>query len=224
MSNSPAFSEIVEGGLKGPASVLLIGDSGSGRSFITRRFALEALKKDETCVYFCTSRLLSIVRQEVDWVTDYEDKGNNIMIDAYPKRINEPSSEYYIQIPDDFDEYEELLDDLMEEVWPDRVILDRIDTLPRWIGEDNSFRFLKRIKGFTEACGGLGLYIVTKGVLSQQMELLIREETDLTLHTYREEDEKLVRITNFRRKLNPFDEWIIGTENEEISLIRKKEK
>lgn len=221
MGDSPAFPEIFEAGLKGPASVLMIGKSGTGRSFLTRKFALEALKQDENCLYFCTSRLLDTVRQEVGWVSNYENKGSNILIDAYPKRIKEPSSDYYIQIPDDFEEYEELLDDIMEEMRPDRTILDRFDTLPRWIGEENAFQFLKRIKGFTESCGGIGLYIVTQGVLSPQMELLVRDETDVTLQTSREDDERLVEITDFSRKLNPFGRWVIGTGEEEINLSKK---
>lgn len=218
MTNTVAFPKIFEGGLRGPASILLIGKSGTGRSFLTRKFALEALKGDENCIYFCTSRLLDTVRQEIEWVSHYEEEGNNILIDAYPKRIKEPSSEYYIQIPDDFEQYEKLLEEIMEDFRPDRFIFDRIDTLPRWIGKENTLRLFKRIKGFTESWGGIGLYIVTEGVLSPQMELLIRDETDVTLHSSREGDERMVEITNFPRQLNPFGRCKIETEEEKITL------
>ncbi len=223
MSNVPAFPEIIEGGIKGPATILLIGEGGTGRSFITRKFALEALEEDENCIYFCTSHSLKSVRQRVDWVETYEKKEKNILVDAYPGRVGEPTSEYYINNPENPSKYEELLDTLMEEEYPSRIILDRFDTLPQWIGKENAIRLLKRLLGYIESCGGIGLYIVTEGVLSSRMEMLAREKADLTLHTDRLEGEKYAEIFNFPLQLSPHQKWKIDMEGREISLSELQE-
>lgn len=218
MDYAPAFPEIFEGGIKGPATILLIGKPGTGRSFLTQKFSLEALEEGENCVYICTSHSLDSVRQRVDWVRTYEKEKKNILVDAYPGRVGEPTSEYYINNPEDPSKYEKLVDTLMEEEHPARLILDRFDTLPRWIGEEEAFRLLKRLMGYIESCGGVGLYIVTEGLLSSRMEMLVRDRADLTLHTVREKDEKHVEITNFRSRLSPYRKWKIGTEGEKINL------
>jgi|GEM_PF-6946700 len=215
-----AFGELIEGGIRRPSLIVLLGEPGTKKVFITADFIFEGLKNNEICVYVCVDHPVENVRRTMRTFGDievYEKEKKLIFVDAFLGRFGRPRGEYFIEDPYDLSLYDGLLY-ILRDKKIDRLIFDSINAI---VSQPERVRLLKRFHGFIEENNALGLFIAIEGELSKEIETILRYSSDVTLRTYRKGKEFFIRVEQMRAipHNNPEAKVIVGEEGIKMHRI-----
>jgi KaiC/GvpD/RAD55 family RecA-like ATPase len=194
----PGSSKLVDG-TPPPASLLLIGQSGVGKTVFSKHFIYNGLLIGEPCIYVTTDESPQGIYNSMKrfgFNTSQQNSSTFRIVDCYSWKLGDASiSEYLVRNPADLVLVLGAIEKAMRGLNNIRLVLDSITGLTATCKHSNFeiLKFLQVIVAEIRAAGGNALFSVTPEAHDQQFMSLLRQAFDGTLEMKEDESSKEIR-------------------------------
>ena len=145
MIGIPLLDEKMGGGFRRDSTLLFFSEIPAERRIFAEHFVMTGVKNNETCLYIDFFRAPQLVRREMQKFGQH-DEGKLILVDATSSQLLLPTTEkYVIKDVSNLEEILEVVTRTMEEIRPQRVVLDSVEFLVEKFSPDQILGFLKTL-------------------------------------------------------------------------------
>jgi KaiC/GvpD/RAD55 family RecA-like ATPase len=195
----PGSSRLVEGAPPSSA-LLLIGQSGVGKTIFCKQFLYNGLVKDEPCIYVATDESPAEISRSMKRfgfnVQSQEEKGMFRIVDCYSWKLGGTSpSEYAVNNPGDLAVVMGAIEKATRDLKNIRLVLDSITGLTSICNHNAIYisKFLQIAVAKIKTAGGSAIFTVAPEAHDQQFMSFLREAFDGTLEMKEDESGKEIK-------------------------------
>lgn len=178
-TGNPRLDDLLLGGIPFGSNVLIHGPPFIGKEVMVNQFIAEGLKKGIPAIWILTDKGPNDVREEMKYVMsgyeEYERLGLVRYVDSYSRSMGDTSQDpyvTYIEEPTDhdgiMDAVEKIAKEFKEKHEYYRLAFRSISTLIAYSDINTAFRFLSPFCGRRKRDKAVSLYVVEKGMHSEQ--------------------------------------------------------
>lgn len=100
---------LIDGEIKAPMNLIVLGDTGSGKTMISQQFISVGLRNRDFCIYISMDNSPDEIRNSISSFEPNNKKGNFMVVDCYSAPFKEPMEPYYILDRTDINAYKIIL-------------------------------------------------------------------------------------------------------------------
>ncbi len=196
------FFTLTGGEFTPPASLLIVGDSGSGTSTLGLELIYRQLSAGRNCGILIYDSFPSEVQRRMNamgWdVAPYLENGSLKIIDCYSALAGEAKAE--VKDPLDFTDLSIRVSDVIErsETGPVTILFDSITAIFNSTQAKHAANFLRVLGAKVKSGGGVLILAATKGAISQEVGLNIEAMVDgvieLSIIRYRNSARRILTV------------------------------
>ncbi|HOE53474.1 MAG TPA: ATPase domain-containing protein [Methanomassiliicoccales archaeon] len=175
----PRFDDLLLGGIPIGSNIMIHGPPFIGKEVMANTFLVEGLRKGIPALIVLTDRTPKDVRDEMKYIMagfeEYEKLGLVRYVDTYSRAMGDDASDpytVYIEQPNDHERLGETIDKLAKEFKEKheyyRLVFRSVSTLIAYSDPNSAFRFLSPQCGRRKKDQAVSMYIVEKGMHSEQ--------------------------------------------------------
>jgi len=124
------LDDVLEGGLPFPSTILVAGDTGSGKTTFGLQFLVEGAKNDEKGLFFTT------ISEPVSWMLRFASRWTFMEQSYIDNQIKYVELAPVLRKAKHYDEVLEYIDAMINEVMPKRIVLDPVSAIKNIFPED----------------------------------------------------------------------------------------
>lgn len=178
-TGNPRLDDLLLGGIPFGSNVLIHGPPFIGKEVMVNQFIAEGLKKGIPAIWVVTDKTPNDIREEMKFVLsgyeEYEHLGLVRYVDSYSRSMGDTTVDpytVYIEEPTDHDKIMEAVEKITKEYKEKyeyyRLAFRTISTLIAYSDINSAFRFLSPFCGRRKKDKAVSLYVVEKGMHSEQ--------------------------------------------------------
>ncbi|MBC7108436.1 MAG: recombinase RecA [Methanomassiliicoccales archaeon] len=178
-TGNPRLDDLLLGGIPFGSNVLIHGPPFIGKEVMVNQFIAEGLKKGIPAIWVITDKTPSDIREEMKFVLsgyeEYERLGLVKYVDSYSRSMGDTTVDpytVYIEEPTDHDKIMDAVEKITKEYKEKheyyRLAFRTISTLIAYSDINSAFRFLSPFCGRRKRDKAVSLYVVEKGMHSEQ--------------------------------------------------------
>ncbi|MFQ6051013.1 MAG: RAD55 family ATPase [Candidatus Hydrothermarchaeota archaeon] len=198
------LDKMLEGGYPVPSIVLILGDSGSGKSIFAQQFLWKGIKEGENNLYISIDHSPSEIRESMSkfgW--NYNKKDLNIL-DCYSERLGfAHGGNKYVENPYNLNNLYRVISESIENSENQRntrLVLDSASTLIMRTDFNTIYRFFQKFAGYLMSKDAVGLITLHKGMHNSYIENSMRQICNGVLHLMREWEEYAMTLSLLLKK------------------------
>lgn len=139
----PGLDEMMNGGLPFPSTVLVAGDTGTGKTTFCMQFLFEGARAGEQGLYFTT------FSEPPEWLLKFMSNYAFVDLKCFGREIRYVDLSYAMEAGQDMDQILKTIESDITSFKPKRIVIDPISVFEDILGEDYR-RFLFRFATFTK--------------------------------------------------------------------------
>ena len=139
----PGLDEMMNGGLPFPSTVLVAGDTGTGKTTFCMQFLFEGARAGEQGLYFTT------FSEPPEWLLKFMSNYDFVDLKCFGREIRYVDLSYALEASQDMDQILETIESDIVSFKPKRIVIDPISVFEDMLGEDYR-RFLFRFATMTK--------------------------------------------------------------------------
>ena len=178
-TGSPRLDDLLLGGIPFGSNILVYGPPFVGKEVVANAFMAEALRKGIPTIWVTTEKMPSDIREEMGFVVsgyeEYEKLGLVKYVDSYSKSMGEVDEDPYTTYLDDPTDYKAILssvDKIAKEYLKNhkyyRLVFRSVSTLIAYLDSTSIFKFLQAFAGRRKRDKSVALFIIEKGMHTDQ--------------------------------------------------------
>ncbi|MCJ2512522.1 MAG: recombinase RecA, partial [Candidatus Thermoplasmatota archaeon] len=178
-TGSPRLDDLLLGGIPFGSNILVYGPPFVGKEVVANAFMAEALRKGIPTIWVTTEKMPSDIREEMGFVVsgyeEYEKLGLVKYVDSYSKSMGEVDEDPYTTYLDDPTDYKAILsavDKIAKEYLKNhkyyRLVFRSVSTLIAYLDSTSIFKFLQAFAGRRKRDKSVAVYIIEKGMHTDQ--------------------------------------------------------
>ncbi|MCK4366596.1 MAG: hypothetical protein KAW84_01450 [Thermoplasmata archaeon] len=178
-TGSPRLDDLLLGGIPFGSNILIYGPPFVGKEVVANAFMAEALKKGIPTIWVTTEKMPSDIRDEMGFVVsgyeEYEKLGLVKYVDSYSKsmgEVDEDPNTTYLEDPTDYKAILSAVDKVGKEFLKNhkyyRLVFRSVSTLIAYLDPTSIFKFLQAFAGRRKRDKAVALYIIEKGMHTDQ--------------------------------------------------------
>jgi CheY-like chemotaxis protein/KaiC/GvpD/RAD55 family RecA-like ATPase len=209
----PQLDKALDGGLSRGANVLLVGETGSGKSALCRRFLSVGLRNSESCMMIALEDEPLMIRKSLDnllpkSVTKYEEQNRFRLVDGYSwsKGVTGSTERFSVSGSLELNQLAGTVSDAGQEIGQSQNgksggcrVFDSISSLFLNFELATVQRFVAQLARTAASFGGVTtLFVVDEGAVATQTLNNIRYIMDGSMETKVEGDRYYARVSNMK--------------------------
>lgn len=178
-TGTPRLDDLLLGGVPFGSNMLVYGPPFVGKEVVANAFIAEGLRKGVPCIWVITEKMPSDIRDEMGYVIsgyeEYEKLGLVKYVDSYSRSMGEVDEDPYTEYLDDPTDYKAILeavDKVAKEMMKNhkyyRLVFRSVSTLIAYLDPTSIFKFLQAFAGRRKRHRAVGLYMIEKGMHTDQ--------------------------------------------------------
>ncbi|MCJ2556402.1 MAG: hypothetical protein LN415_04760 [Candidatus Thermoplasmatota archaeon] len=178
-TGTPRLDDLLLGGIPFGSNVLIYGPPFVGKEVVANGFMAEALRKGIPTIWVTTEKMPSDIREEMGAVVsgyeEYEKLGLVKYVDSYSKSMGEVEEDpytIYLEDPTDYKAILSAVDKISKELLKNhkyyRLVFRSVSTLIAYLDSTSIFKFLQAFAGRRKRHKAVALYIIEKGMHTDQ--------------------------------------------------------
>lgn len=225
----PGSNRLIEGELP-PQTILLIGQSGIGKTIFCKQFAYNGLMRGETCVYVATDESPDEIQKSMKhFGLDIESSKENTkfrIIDCYSWKLGgRRSGEFFVNNPSDLSLVSSKIEHAMEDLNKITLVLDSLTGLTSICSHHLTYfsKFLQTIVAKLRTTQSNAVFTIAPEAHDQQFLSFIRLAFDGTLEMKLDESgreiKRLLRVFSLKGACHKTNWTPFEITNQGISII-----
>lgn len=204
------LDEILDGGFPEGASIMVMGEPGTGKSVFCSQFLKKGMDKDQGALYITLDNSPEEIREEAkDFGWTFKESDEFIIMDVYSWKLGkEITNKYAVQGPSDLNQLNMTLSDALKDIGDvdKRVVMDSASSLTFFTDTSSTVRFLQVVSAKTKANNGVLLMTVEEGVHDDQTLSTLNYTADGVIKFKKDDGKRYFSITRMT-KTSIDEEW-----------------